>query len=65
MTDMVLNVQMNFPCGEHKSNVIASCLHYYIRMRMRHYEREQNRNQKKQAKVRRKKPKSTNHKSIV
>lgn len=62
MTDMVLNVQMYFPCEEHKSNVIASCLHYYIRMRMRQYEREQNRNQKKKSK--RKKPKSTNHKSI-
>lgn len=47
MTNMVLNVPMNFLCEEHKSNIIASCLHYYIRMRMRHYKREQNRNQKK------------------
>jgi len=57
MTDMVLNVQMNFPCEEHKSNVIASCLHYYIRMRMRHYEREQNRNQKKKSKSKKKEAK--------
>lgn len=57
LTDIIENVNLNFPCNEHKSSVIASCLHYYIRMRMRQYEREQNRSCKKQSRYKKKESK--------
>jgi len=42
LTDIIINVNLKCPCNDHKSSVIASSLHYFIRMRMRQYEREQN-----------------------
>lgn len=47
LTHIITNVNLNFPCDKHKSSVMASCLHYYICMRMRQYQREQNRSSKK------------------
>lgn len=54
LTDIIINVNLKFPCNEHKSNVLASYLHYYIRMRMRQYEREQNRSCKKKSRDKKK-----------
>lgn len=55
LTDIIINVNLKFPCNEHKSSVITSCLHYYIRMRMRQYEREQNRSCKNKSRDKKKK----------
>ena len=49
ITEVIETVSLTFPCIEHKMEVIASSLHYYILMRMRQYEREQNRSVKKQS----------------
>lgn len=46
LTDVFENVSLNFPCEEHKSEMLATSLHYFILMRMRQYEREQNRSLK-------------------
>ena len=54
LTNIIINVNLNFPCDKHKSSVMASCLHYYIRMRMRQYEREHNRSSKKYPEIKKK-----------
>ena len=58
INDVFDNLNLTFPCDEHKSEILAMSLHYYIVMRMRQYEREQNRahkersqNKKKEAKL--------------
>jgi len=47
LSDVFENVELNFPCNEHKSETLATSLHYYVLMRMRQYEREGNRVLKK------------------
>lgn len=57
LTDIIINVNLKFPCNEHKSSVIASCLHYNIHMIMRQCEREQNRSCKKKSRDKKKESK--------
>lgn len=57
ITDVLQNVQLSFRCNQHKNDVIANSLHYYILMRMRQYEREQNRSFKKKSRTKKKEAK--------
>lgn len=55
LCDVFENIDLlTFPCTEHKSDVLAASLHYFILMRMRQYEREQNRSLKKQSRRKKK-----------
>jgi len=54
LTDVFENINLTFPCDLHKSEVLAQALHYYVLMRMRHYEREANRSLQKRSRQKRK-----------
>ena len=56
-TDVLQHVKLSFPCDEHKIDVIANSLYYYILMRMRQYERQQNRSLKKRSRTKKKEAK--------
>lgn len=57
LNDVFDNCNLTFPCDEHKSEVLSMGLHYYIVMRMRQYEREQNRRYKKRSQMKKKEAK--------
>lgn len=41
------NIQFEFPCNEHKSDILAYCIHYYITLRMRQFAKQENHKVKK------------------
>ena len=57
LTDVFENIDLTFPCDEHKSDILAQALHYYVLMRMRQYEREENRSLKKKSGTKKKEAK--------
>lgn len=57
VNDVFDNLNLTFPCEEHSSEFLAMSLHYYIVMRMRQYEREQNRLNKKRSQSKKKEAK--------
>lgn len=57
MNDVFEFLQLNFPCDEHGSEFVATSLHYYVVMRMRQYEREQNRGARKKSQHKKKEAK--------
>jgi hypothetical protein len=42
INDVFENLNLSFPCPEHNSELLAMSIHYYVVMRMRQFEREQN-----------------------
>lgn len=48
------NVNINFPCIEHQTDIITDICTYYLIMRMRQYSYQLNQNNKKQNKVKKK-----------
>jgi hypothetical protein len=57
LSEVFENVSLTFPCDIHKAEILAVSLHYYIMMRMRHNEREENRLLKKKAQTKKKEAK--------
>ena len=55
ITKVIETVNFSFLCDNHKTDVIATAVHYYVLMRMRQFKREQNRFLKKKKKNRQKK----------
>lgn len=40
--DLIENHQFSFPCAEHKEDIVAKMVHYYILLRMRQYCKQKN-----------------------
>lgn len=51
---MLVNYYFDFPCNEHKVDVLSQCLFYYVTMRMRQFVKVENRKPKSQNKLRKK-----------
>lgn len=57
VNDVFENLELSFPCEEHGSEFLATSLHYYIVIRLRHYEREENRRVHKKSQMKKKEAK--------
>lgn len=56
---MLANYHFDYPCDEHKVDVLIQCLFYYVTMRIRQFVKMENKKPKSQNQIKKKASKMT------